>query len=73
MARKQGTIKIEQAQDNAYYMTYVVLDDNTGKRCTHTERVHKAEDPTDAIKRITGVAEKRGYIVKNDPRYTTGE
>ena len=70
---KQGTIKSEQASDNPYYMTYEVIDDATGKRCTHTERVYKAEDPTDAIKRITAKAESRGYIVKNDPSWTYGD
>jgi len=70
--KKQSTLKIEKAQDNPYYMTYEVIDDSTGKRCTRTERVHRAEDPTDAIKYICAKAEDRGYIVKSDPRYTSG-
>jgi len=40
--KKQATLKIEREQGNPYYMTYEVIDDNTGKRCTHTEVVHIA-------------------------------
>lgn len=69
---KQATLKIEQAQDNLYYMTYTIHDDATGKRCTHTERVHKAECPQNAIVNVSNKAEERGYVVKMDERYTSG-